>query len=422
MRNTIAALLLLVPALAVPSRPPAAEVEPRTLIVCVDGINFSDFEYWQRRGRFSYLRRPARLIAPFPSLTNPSMVEILQPAGAPPSPGYEDRYFDLHTGKLRGGILKRLGPGFVRGTFRELFDFHPPGFLSGFEYLLPPFSCEAMFAADLHAGLRAFRRSRGSVFRVYLGASDCAAHTGDLNSARELLRDLDGALERVARREPGLRLLLFSDHGNAYGSYRRVRLDRVLERHGYRLGRRVKRTADVVVPQFGLIGAAMVFARESNAVDVARLLSSVEGVHFASVAREGAVRIFRHSAEARIVDRQGRLRYLPGEADPFELKAAAELSPEEWFEATRAHRYPDPVNRVWEQSREAVDHPAQVLVSLERGYYTGSPALDVFVQLRATHGSLDAEQSLGFLASSEADLPEYLRTRDAGEILLGLGF
>lgn len=138
MPNLCIAILQLAPLTAGLLPEESVDKRARTLVLCLDGINFEDFEFMQRRGHFGYLGRPARLIAPFPSLTNPSMVQILESAGSPPSPGYEDRFFDWSVNRVRGGILKRLGPGFVKGTFRELFDFHPPGVQSGFEYLAPP--------------------------------------------------------------------------------------------------------------------------------------------------------------------------------------------------------------------------------------------------------------------------------------------
>ncbi len=422
MRNTFVALLLLLPLLfGLPDRDRTSR-PARTLIVCLDGINFSDFEDLQARGHFPYLQRPSRLIAPFPSLTNPAMVEILQGSGAPSSPGYEDSYFDLASNKMRGGVLKRIGPGFVKGSFRELFDHHPPGFASSLEYLLPPHSCEGIFQADLEAGLKAFRKSKSRVYRIYIGPTDCAAHTGGLNSARGLLEEMDQELQRTRQREPDTHIVLFSDHGNAYGAYRRVDLGKFLKRHGYRVRGRITGPDSAVVPRFGLIGAALVFVHDDRRFEVAQGLSFLEGVHFAATRDEGVVRIYREGHEAQISRASGMLRYQPGEADPLLLDRPRALTPEGWFSHTRDHRYPDPVNRLWEMSEDAVTNRAQVLVGLERGYYAGSPALDFFVELRATHGSLDAEQSLGFMASSAVDLPAYLQTRQAGEFLSAIGF
>ncbi|HEU4596574.1 MAG TPA: hypothetical protein VFS10_15665, partial [Pyrinomonadaceae bacterium] len=99
----------------------AAAVAGRHIIICVDGVGFSTIEKMRAEGRFKAFGEPARMISPFPTLTNLSMTDILEPAGALETPGYEDSYFDAGADKLRGGIFDRLrGDRFVKGTFREL--------------------------------------------------------------------------------------------------------------------------------------------------------------------------------------------------------------------------------------------------------------------------------------------------------------
>src|SRR5687767_831943 len=119
----------------------SARKSPRHLIVCVDGVGFSTIEKMRAKGRFRYFQLPTRMIAPFPSLTNLSLSEILEPAGAKASAGYEDSYFDLEKNSMRGGLVQRFkGGSFIDGTFRELFDYHPSAIKSGLGYALPPVS------------------------------------------------------------------------------------------------------------------------------------------------------------------------------------------------------------------------------------------------------------------------------------------
>ena len=69
------------------------------------------------------------------------MSKILEPAGARMTAGYEDTFYDTEANRMRGGILDRFRSGrFVRGTFRELFDYHPSALKSGLSYAAPPVS------------------------------------------------------------------------------------------------------------------------------------------------------------------------------------------------------------------------------------------------------------------------------------------
>jgi hypothetical protein len=99
----------------------AATNEPRVrhLIICVDGVAHTTIEEMRREGRFKLFRTPARMIAPFPSLTNLALAEILQPAGASESPGYEDNYFDTTQNKMRGGLLDRCGAPISNSKIRS---------------------------------------------------------------------------------------------------------------------------------------------------------------------------------------------------------------------------------------------------------------------------------------------------------------
>ncbi len=73
----------------------------RHLIVCVDGVGFSMIQQMRRAGHFSYMREPSRMIAPFPTLTNVAMTEIMRPAGADDPAGYEDSFYDADQSHAR---------------------------------------------------------------------------------------------------------------------------------------------------------------------------------------------------------------------------------------------------------------------------------------------------------------------------------
>ena len=91
----------------------------------------------------------------------------------------------------------------------------------------------------------------------------------------------------------------------------------------------------------------------------------------------------------------------------------------DWFEATRDAEMPDAVRRVFKGTSGEVGNPANVIVSFEDGYYSGSSTLDIFAFLKATHGNLGREQSFGFVLSTKrgGGLPPFIRAADVWQAL-----
>lgn len=402
-------------------------VAVRHLIICVDGVGFSTIEKMRGEGRFKFFRSPARMIAPFPSLTNLALSEILKPAGASEAVGYEDNYFDVDHNKMRGGLLDRFrGERFIKGTFRELFDYHPSAIKSGLGYVAPPASTYLESLTDILRLKQKFRDSREPVFFAYTGASDSLAHLGGERLLKSFLVRLDETIKDIVRDEGGrVEVTIFSDHGNDFEGYRRVSLKSALRRANFKLQQKVRDERSVVLPQFGLVGCAVMWTRESNEARLAEVASRVRGVDFAAYDKDGTVYVLNERGTATIERRGERFRYRPAQGDPLELVRIAEalkrqgksdaedfIADEDWFAATIESARPDVLRRVFEGVSERVQQRANVIVNFADGYYTGSASLDVFAFLQATHGSLSPQQSFGFVMSSALDLPPHLRARD----------
>src|SRR5215510_9856058 len=115
---------------------------PRRLVIVLDGVPFQTIADLRAEGRFRRFKDPARMISTFPSLTNAAMIEILQ---AEDSPGYEDHYYDREQNRLLGAIQDRLNGGkFIRGTFRQTFDYHAPAFKGSLAYIAAPLGAIAV--------------------------------------------------------------------------------------------------------------------------------------------------------------------------------------------------------------------------------------------------------------------------------------
>ena len=405
------------------AREEARKATPRRhLIVCVDGVGFSLMERMRRQGEFADFRAPSRMIAPFPSVTNVAMARLLSPVGAGEPRGYEDSYFDVTANRTRGTLFDRFrGDTFVEGTFRELFDYHPSALKSGLGYVAPPASTYLEALSDLARLRGKFRAAESPVFFAYTGATDSLAHTGGERLVRRFLRRLSGTLEdlraEAARRGEELRITIFSDHGNHFRGYRRSDLLTALRRNAYHVGGDLRRERDVVFPRFGLIGCAVLFTREENEEQVALIAARARGVDFAVYERQGVVHVVAATGRATIERRGDRLRYHTLSGDPLGLSSIVERSADAegfvdagaWFEHTRDGERPDVVDRIHRATNGQVGNRADVIVSFRDGYYAGSRLLDVFTFLRATHGNIGREQSLGFVSDTARELPGYVR-------------
>jgi hypothetical protein len=427
-------------ALQPPSQPSraaqAGEVAARHVIVCVDGVGFSTIEKMRAEGRFRSFGAPARMISPFPSLTNVAMVGIMGPIGVGETAGYEDNYFDVDENRFRGGLLDRFRGGrFIRGTFRERFDYHPSAIKSGLGYALPPVSTYLEALSDLSGFRRELRRSDGPLFLAYVGGTDSLAHLGGEGMLRSVLGRLDEAVADILRDGRGnVTVTVFSDHGNHFRKYRRADVKRAIRRAGLRLDGRLRDGRSVVLPQFGLVGAATLYTAEENEARLAAYAARSRGVEFAAYERDGVVHVIARDGRAAIERRGDRYRYRALVGDPLELGAALRdleergaldgdgfVADSDWFAATSGGDRPDAVRRVYEGLTDHVENRANVVLSLEDGYLTGSAALDVFAVMRATHGNLNREQSLGFVMSTGRDLPAYLRAEDVWDGIQGTG-
>ena len=71
-----------------------AQSRPRRLLLCLDGVPHKLIEQAKSRGLFDSFGPPARLLSPFPTMTNVALSAML---GASPPAGYESLYFDRNS-------------------------------------------------------------------------------------------------------------------------------------------------------------------------------------------------------------------------------------------------------------------------------------------------------------------------------------
>ena len=402
---------------------PASPDSPATryLVIVVDGVGFDIVDEMYRDGELQNFLPPVPIINAFPSTTNPGLVEILAPMGAPASRGYEDVYYDPFSNKMRGSLLDRFSrKRFIETTFRGVFDYHPHQFRMTIEYAIPVLGPWINARVTMRRLKTKFQESDQPVFFAYVASSDLAIHLNGKWLLKNLMRRLDKMAGELRSEGQPVEVIIFSDHGNQVRKWKKAKLQKALRRAGFKISRKLQDERSVVLPQYGLVAAAILHTQPGKEADVAEALRHAEGVDLSVFRRGRRVIVVGRGGKATITQRATptgvRYRYQAGEGDPLQLKdilnglrrrgavdAEGFASEEDWLRATAGHVYPDPLRRLW-QSFGWVEQPASILVSLDDGYYTGSWAFDLFAILRATHGNLRRAQSRGVVLSTDPSL------------------
>jgi hypothetical protein len=367
------------------TRAPIPESDPpRTVVLAIDGIPYDLFAALQREGRFRAFFPAARMLAPFPSLTDVGFTAIFR---TPPSAAYEDRFFDRRTNQMGGGLGERLSGEYKDlAPFHAVFDWEPPRFWGGFVYLEP----ERVALAELERIAEILERSDEPELVLYMGATDGLGHEEGWDALGPHLRRIDVMLERwLAGGGGDRRVVLLSDHGLSRGATRRFDLDSALASGGFRLSDRLESPRDVVAPAYGLIGSIQLYTTCGTEAEVARAVVNGEGADFA---------VWRVPGGFAAVDARG----------PTDLADRPDSL------------YPELERRVMQGVRNHTRHPASILVSLDEGWHYGLSLFEPFVSMEGTHGAARYLSSVGFLASNVDPPPDWVRAEDVWPYL-GLG-
>ncbi len=349
---------------------------PRSVVVAIDAVPYAVFARLQREGLFRAFFPAARMIAPFPSLTNVGYTAILQTG---PALGYEDRYFDPQENFVGGGIPDRLRGRYTRvAPFHKAFSWEPPALWGVAIYYFPT----RISRMELRKIEELLHSSQDDELVLYFGGTDALGHVRGWQGLEACLRLVDQVLRGFLAAGGGeRRVVVFSDHGTTAVASRRIGLGAALAKGGFRLAEHLERPGDVVAPAYGLVGGIPLYTRCGDEAALARAAVRAEGVDFAA---------WRDGDGVLAVSADGR-------DDPLERPA---------------DQFPFLRERVREGLRRHVTHPASVLVSLRDGWHYGSGFLDALARMQGTHGSATFDSSMGFVASNVDRLPEALRASE----------
>ena len=384
---------------------------PRRLLLCLDGVPHALIVQAKNRGLFDSFGPPARLLSPFPTMTNVALSAML---GASPPAGYESLYFDRSARELRGGIRKYIGrrtPDKVPSSYMDDLDYQEPLPFEFLIYVAP----EKVWRADMQRFRERFKAApQTRDYFAFLKATDGLLHAQGPERLGVALESLDKILREIrAFCGNETEIVMFSDHGMNLEENRRVDLASTLQQRGFK----------VVIPAFGLCSYAAIYCQDEAVIPEVALASvEVKGIDFAVYKDSVAVVVESARGRARIeydpaVD---SYRYLAMNGDPLELGSFPKgfATDVEWFERTAGHRYPNAVANIYKSLfTPRVKHTADILLSLHDGYYYGWSPFGRFVRLAATHGNALQASSNAFLMSTHQQLPPFIRADDARSYL-----
>jgi hypothetical protein len=391
----------------------------------------------KERGLFASFGEPSRLLSPFPTLTNVALSRML---GATPPLGYESLYFDRAARELRGGVRKYIGrrtPDKMPSSYMDDLDYQEPLPFEFLVYVAP----EAVWRADMRRFRERFRAApQTRDFFAFLKGTDGLLHIRGRHRLEAALESLDQILREIEEWcGDETEIVLFSDHGMNLEENRRVHLQTHLRREGFKVADNLRERRNVAIPAFGLCGyAALYCADETDTHATAQALVGLEGVDFA-IHRDGpsAVKLAGARGAARIHRYENgsgvKYRYEQLTGDPLQLAEAVRgletegqldaqgFAPDHaWYERTAGHIYPDALSNLYQSLYEPrVHHTADVLVSMQDGYYSGASIFSRFVRLAATHGNALRASTSAFLMSTHRTFTPHVRASEAQPLLKG---
>jgi hypothetical protein len=383
------------------------------------GVTYKDIHGWKfHRQAFNQGYFPvSRLIATFPSISDPSWSEIL---GDQPPPGYQRTYFDA----TRDSEISLNGVTSSEEYEEQMTWQMEGGFHRTLGYIAPQ---------------HAFRYEVNSVIKDFLQTSDgrtnyyALIHTTD--SAQHLSGDIFWMLSTIDERLQKLRadyrasegkeleILLLSDHGNNHaGGGKRVGVRHFLKSAGYRITKSIKNTNDVVLPTAGIESWIEIHNSPATTEALARSLTHLKGVDIVTAQlpeHTNQFLILNSTGEQALIDwnpTQNSFRYSAEQGDPINylpviealktkgaLDSAGFASSDAWMAETLTCRYPVALERIVRGHTRVALNPSAIIVSLKNGYIHSGWIIKrgaALTKCGGTHGALDDINSDGILLTS----------------------
>lgn len=389
-----------------------APTDCRHLILILDGFGYRSVEQSYAAGHLRWCYPPSRVIAPYPTLTDLCMEDIL---GYLPCEAFEAEYFDRQANRRVGGKW-----AYIHGAnqpYDDLLDYRADLFWDSLTYLYP----ERIFAKELGDSMRQFLMTpRKEFMAYYVSSAGISTRKGLEGQVQALLRVEQFVNQALWQSRGRLKVTILSDHGHSYTPSKRLAIEDTLQARGWRLTDTLNGPRDVVYIRFGLETYAALSTQSPGplAADVA----AIPGVELTSYLDGDAVVVLSGADErAMIRHKEGRYAYETQHGDPLKLKGIlAGLTADDQgyyadadlLAATIQHIYPDALQRLWRAHHSMAEHMPDVIVSIANGYFSGSDDLAKFIDVASTHGGLNVDNSTAFIMTTLGPMPSFMRSKD----------
>jgi hypothetical protein len=395
---------------------------PHFLII-LDGVPFDVVEAMYNEGHFRLFPPPVRVASVFPAMTDIALSRIFH---TKPCLAGEALYFDRAKNRLSDGDSVYMSG--KNAPWIPFVDYAAPQSVAIRTYLDPP----SVFSEELQGMQTLFEKTDTPQASGYsIGTAGLGTRGGE-KAMRAYLAEVEKMIERVTYDRRGrVRFSLTADHGQTMKQETPITFDKPLTDAGFKLTSSIHGKNDVVVVTYGLITLVALHTDRPEAV--ADALVAAPGTDLVTY-REGNDVVVRNAEEKAMVRKSGDgYVYEPSKGDPLELNAIIErlraagqvsadgvIADRPMLEATAAHKYPDPLHRLWDCYDGLVQKPADVIVSLKPDACHGRKLFLLVVNpVASTHGGLDYRGSVTCLLSNAkaTPLPPISRSEDVLEVI-----
>ncbi len=403
-----------------------SDYDPATLphlILLVDSLPYRAVAGRYAQGRSRWFHPPAKVIPPFPSLSEVIFTAMLH---APPFAANIERYYERRTGRIENLWISRAF-GYQHPWQRRL-DAHLESYLDvGLSYLNPRPWFQAELARSKHAldvADRSVVSGRQTALAYIVSSSAMLSRYG----TEGLDVCLDGVdrlcLQLLYERQGAVQLTVVSDHGHNLTASTNFPVAEVLREAGFEPTDAIRDRERDVVPEIN--GLVTYFGvHTARARRVAEVFASRPEIELVAFLENETVVVRDGDGEAGIERRGNRYRYRAVSGDPLEYDAVTThlrsadlvdsdgfIADRDWLSATADHRFPDGPRRLWDATHGQVVNPPQVFCTLRDGRCAGLPAMEAWIDMRSTHGGLNQINSDAVLLTTVAPIQGPLRTRE----------
>lgn len=390
----------------------------RHLVIILDGFGFEVIREAYDQGRLRMFHPPSKVVAPYPTLTDLAMDDLL---GCAPSEGFEARYYSRTRNDMVGGTGRYMSGESM--MYNHAMDYRADLLWDAVGYIYP----WKVFGKEINDIKRAY--DKPTCKRQFVGYLVSSAGVGTQQGAtgqRRCLDKLEQLITQVLWESHGLtKITLLADHGHSYTQGIAAPVDSCLASKGWHTVKHLQTDRDVIVVRFGLVTFASFITQQPAAL--AADLADCKGVEMTSYADgDAVVALSPDGGRAEIRKRDGRYIYTTLRGDPLKLlPILARLSadednsydPDDLLAATVDHEFPAPLQRLWRAHFGLVKNPPDVICSLANGYYFGNEEFAERVDIASTHGALNRSNSVTFIMSTAGPLPPVLRSADVATAL-----